>query len=97
VWVSFNVCFGSWLCENSEIEFADRKFVSILSIRKPRTILERELVVRLASLAWRLRRATAIEIGLLQMQAEAGQNGTDINAGAGCRLERFVLFVFCPH
>ena len=32
-----------------------------------------------------------------QMQAEAGQNGTDINAGAGRRLERFVLFVFRPH
>jgi hypothetical protein len=25
---------GSWLCENSKIEFSDRKLVSILSIRK---------------------------------------------------------------
>jgi len=32
----------------------------------------------LASLAWRLRRTTAIETGLLQMQAETVQNGTDI-------------------
>jgi hypothetical protein len=34
------------------------------------TALERELVLRLASLLWRLRRATAIETGLLQIQHE---------------------------
>ena len=34
------------------------------------TAVERELVLRLASLLWRLRRATAIETGLLQIQAE---------------------------
>jgi hypothetical protein len=32
------------------------------------TAVERELVLRLASLLWRLRRATAIETGLFQMQ-----------------------------
>jgi hypothetical protein len=32
--------------------------------------VERELVLRLASLLWRLRRVTAIETGLFQMQAE---------------------------
>ena len=32
------------------------------------TAVERELVLRLASLLWRLRRATAIESGLLQIQ-----------------------------
>ena len=32
------------------------------------TAVERELVLRLASLLWRLRRATAIETGLLQIQ-----------------------------
>jgi hypothetical protein len=32
------------------------------------TAVERELVLRLASLLWRLRRATAIEAGLLQMR-----------------------------
>ncbi len=36
---------------------------------RPRTTLEHELVVRLASLLWRLRRTTAIESGLLQIQA----------------------------
>jgi hypothetical protein len=34
------------------------------------TALERELVLRLASLLWRLRRATTIETGLFQMEAE---------------------------
>jgi hypothetical protein len=33
------------------------------------TAVERELVLRLASLLWRLRRATAIETGLLQIQS----------------------------
>src|SRR3974377_2031020 len=32
--------------------------------------VERELVLRLASLLWRLRRATAIETGLFKIQAE---------------------------
>jgi hypothetical protein len=35
-----------------------------------RTAVERELVLRLASLFWRLRRATSIETGLLQAGAE---------------------------
>jgi hypothetical protein len=34
------------------------------------TAVERELVLRLASLLWRLRRSTAIETGLLQIQGE---------------------------
>ena len=34
------------------------------------TAVERELVLRLASLLWRLRRATSIETGLLQIQSE---------------------------
>jgi hypothetical protein len=36
----------------------------------PETPVEQELVRRLASLFWRLRRATSIETGLLRMQAE---------------------------
>jgi hypothetical protein len=35
-----------------------------------RTAVERDLVLRLASLLWRLRRATAIESGLFEIQAE---------------------------
>jgi hypothetical protein len=34
------------------------------------TAVERELVLRLASLLWRLRRATAIDTGLLQLQSD---------------------------
>jgi hypothetical protein len=34
------------------------------------TAVERELVLRLASLLWRLRRTTLIETGLLQLAAE---------------------------
>jgi hypothetical protein len=40
-----------------------------------RTAVERELVLRLASLLWRLRRATAIETQLLEIQAEALREG----------------------
>ncbi|MDT3687794.1 MAG: hypothetical protein RO009_22425 [Pseudorhodoplanes sp.] len=36
---------------------------------RPRSTLEHELVIRLASLLWRLRRATAIETGLYAIQA----------------------------
>ena len=35
--------------------------------------MERELVLRLASLLWRLRRATTMETGLFEIQAEFGQ------------------------
>jgi hypothetical protein len=35
-----------------------------------RSAVERELVLRLASLLWRLRRATTMETGLLEMQAD---------------------------
>jgi hypothetical protein len=37
------------------------------------TAVERELVLRLASLLWRLRRATAIETDLFQIQAESSK------------------------
>jgi hypothetical protein len=43
---------------------------SILASVGPRTVIELELIHRLASLLWRLRRATEIETGLLQMQGE---------------------------
>jgi hypothetical protein len=43
---------------------------SIVRHYSPQTAVERELVFRLASLMWRIRRATALETGLLQIQAE---------------------------
>ena len=43
---------------------------TLVSSITPRTILELELVHRLASLFWRLRRISTIEAGLLQLQAD---------------------------
>ena len=51
-----------------EDEAAYRKFENkILGDYTPETAIERALVVRLASLLWRLRRAVAIETGLFQI------------------------------
>ena len=44
--------------------------LAVTSDYDARTAVERELVLRLASLLWRLRRATAIESGLFEIQAE---------------------------
>jgi len=44
--------------------------LSVTSDFDVQTAVERELVLRLASLLWRLRRAAAIETGLLQIQSE---------------------------
>jgi hypothetical protein len=43
---------------------------AIVSEYLPQTPVEQELVHRIASLFWRLRRATSIEAGLLRMQSE---------------------------
>jgi hypothetical protein len=43
--------------------------MAVTSDYDARTAVERELVLRLASLVWRLRRATAIETGLFKIQA----------------------------
>jgi hypothetical protein len=47
---------------------------AIISDYCAETAVERELVLRLASLLWRLRRATAIETDLLEIQAEVLRN-----------------------
>jgi hypothetical protein len=56
----------------------------------PQTPVEQELVHRLASLFWRLRRATSIETDLLRMQSEildafqsSRQNAAKLSAGEG--------------
>lgn len=49
---------------------------SIALDHQPRSATERELVSRLASVLWRLRRSTAIETGLFQIQAELMQDKT---------------------
>ena len=47
---------------------------SIASDYQPRSATERELVSRLASLLWRLRRSTSIETGLFQIHGELIRN-----------------------
>ena len=49
---------------------------SIASDYQPRSATERELVSRLASVLWRLRRSTSIETGLFQIQGELMQDKT---------------------
>src|SRR5579864_6283028 len=44
--------------------------LAVTSAYEATTAVERELVLRLASLLWRLRRATAIESGLFKIQAK---------------------------
>jgi hypothetical protein len=73
----------------------------------PHSPVEQELVHRLASLFWRLRRATSIETGLLRMQGEilhafqssrqnaakppAGEGGPRTLAGTGAEIRQDVV------
>ena len=50
------------------------------------TAVERELVLRLASLLWRLRRATSVETGLLAIQCEASTAAEPALAGEVCEV-----------
>ena len=50
------------------------------------TAVERELVLRLASLLWRLRRVTSVETGLLQIQCEASTAADPALAGEVCEV-----------
>jgi hypothetical protein len=63
---------------------------AIVSEYLPQTPVEQELVHRLASVFWRLRRASSIETGLLRMQSEilrafrsARQNAAKFSGGKG--------------
>jgi hypothetical protein len=60
---------------------------AIIADYDARTAVERELVLRLASVLWRLRRATAIETDLLRAQAEILRRRKD----DGLRLRRQFL------
>src|SRR3984885_13523027 len=64
------------LCAETVVEIVEdiddyRGFeAAIIADYDARTAVERELVLRLASLLWRLRRTTTIETDLLRIQAE---------------------------
>src|SRR3984893_5804251 len=64
------------LCAETVIEIVEdiddyRGFeAAIIADYDAQTVVQRELVLRLASLLWRIRRATSIETDLLRIQAE---------------------------
>jgi hypothetical protein len=64
------------LCAETVIEIVEdvedyKGFESaIIADYDARTVVEREMVLRLASLLWRIRRATSIETDLMRIQAE---------------------------
>jgi hypothetical protein len=84
------------LCAETVIEVIEdiedyRAFeAAIIADYDAQTAVERELVLRLASLLWRLRRATAIETDLLRIQAEILRDRRDgaSPTGAGHDLSR---------
>ena len=71
------------LCAETVIDIVEdvedyRAFeAAVIADYDAQTAVERELVLRLASLLWRLRRATAIETDLLRIQAEILQERRD--------------------
>ena len=74
------------LCAETVVEIIEdiddyRGFeAAIIADYDARTAVERELVLRLASLLWRLRRATAIETDLMRIQAEILQDRRHIRS-----------------
>ena len=77
------------LCAETVVEILEdvddyRGFeAAIIADYDAQTAVERELVLRLASLLWRLRRATAIETDLLRIQAgNLGERRSDLSPGS---------------
>src|SRR5438477_7554020 len=56
---------------------------AIIADYDAQSAVERELVLRLASVLWRLRRATTIETGLFEIQAEHLRGLNQLNQGRG--------------
>jgi hypothetical protein len=70
---------------------------SITADYDAQSAVERELVLRLASLLWRLRRAAAIETGLFEIQAvQLDQLGEGDRLSEGDRLLEAILAVHSP-
>jgi hypothetical protein len=66
--------------------------LSVTSGFDAQTAVERELVLRLASLLWRLRRATAIETGLLQIQSEIVRESRQVGGAQPQPHDRSLIF-----
>ncbi len=77
------------LCAETVIEVVEdiedyRAFeAAVIADYDAQTAVERELVLRLASVLWRLRRATAIETDLLRIQAEILRDRRDQTRSQG--------------
>ncbi len=69
--------------------------LSVTSDFDVQTAVERELVLRLASLLWRLRRATAVETGLLQIQSEFSRDVRQVSGGQPPNDGRYREAIFC--
>jgi hypothetical protein len=67
--------------------------MSVTADYDPETAVERELVLRLASLLWRLRRATSIETGLLQVEYQIPPE-QDPSSQPGSTEDRGVIAIF---
>ena len=65
---------------------------AIIADYDARTAVERELVLRLASLLWRLRRATMIETELLRIQAEVLRDRRSNNLAVRSRITPSPIF-----
>ncbi len=70
----------------------ERFEASIKAGYRPQSATDRELVSRLASLLWRLRRATAIESGLLQIQADILRDRKAKNSAAIASTNKLNVF-----
>jgi hypothetical protein len=68
--------------------------LSVTSGFDAQTAVERELVLRLASLLWRLRRTTAIETGLLQIQSEILRESRQVRGARPKRPDRSLISQF---
>src|SRR5712671_5226308 len=68
--VRHGLCAETVIESIEDIEDYSAFEAAVIADYNAQTAVERELVLRLASLLWRLRRATAIETDLLRIQAE---------------------------
>ena len=68
---------------------------AIIADHDAQSAVERELVLRLASLLWRLRRATTIETGLFEMAEYLGETGQSNQVSSASR--EVARALFGPH
>jgi hypothetical protein len=75
--VSHRLCAETVINDLEDIEHYRAFEAAVIEDYDAHTVVERELVLRLASLLWRLRPATAIETELLRIEAEILRDAAD--------------------